>query len=111
MRIAEILRGLAHQRRQEFFGPLDQNGGSPAAIPIAEHCGVRFTEEGGGPVVDALPGDTEHVGDLGDGPATVEFQHGEGPLVGASLSRLIELLTELTSLPVLEFEPAHLGLL
>lgn len=111
MRIAEILRGSAHQRRQEPFGPLDQDGRAPAPVPIAEHRGVRFPEEGRGPVVDALPGDTEHVGDLGGGATAVEFQHGQGPPVGASVSRLIELLTELTSVPGLELEPAHLGLL
>lgn len=61
--------------------------------------------------MDALPGYTEHVGDLGGGSTAVEFQQGQGPPEGASVGRLIELLTELTSLPVLQFEPAHLDLL
>jgi hypothetical protein len=111
MRIAEILRRPAHQRRQESFGPLDQDGRAPAPVAIAEHRGVRFLEEGRGPVGDALPGDPEHVGDLGGGPTAVEFEHGQGPPVGASVSCLIELLTKLTSLPMLQFESAHLGLL
>ena len=39
----------------------------------------------------------------------LEFQHGEEPPVDASVVRLIELLTESTSLPVLELEHAPLG--
>lgn len=111
MRIAEALRGLDHQRRQELLSPLGQDRWAPAPLPVAEHRRVRLAEEGRGPVVDALPGHAEHAGDLGGGPTTVEFQHGEGPPVGASVVRFIELLTELTSLPVLELEPAHLSLL
>jgi hypothetical protein len=111
MRIAEILRGPAHQQRQESFGLLGQEGRAPAAVHVAEHGRVRFTDEIRSPVVDTLPGDAQHVGDLGGGPAAVEFQHGQGPPVGASVGRFVELMTELTSLPVLEFESAHLGLL
>lgn len=111
MRIAEILRGPAHQRREEFLSPLDQDGGTPAPVQITEYRGIRFTEEGRGPVMDALPGYTEHVGDLGAGPTAVEFQQCQGPSEGACVGRLIKLLAELTSLPVLQFEPAHLGLL
>lgn len=111
MRIAKILRGLDHQRWQESFSPLGQDRRAPASLAVVEHRWVRLAEEGRGPVVDALPGHAEHVGDLGGRPTTVEFQHGEDPPVDASVVRLIELLTESTSLPVLELEPVHLGLL
>jgi hypothetical protein len=111
MRIAEILRAPAHQQRQEPLGLLGEDGRAAAPVHVAEHRRVRFVDEGRGPVVDALPGDAERVGDLGGRPTAVEFQHGQGPPVRASVGRLMELLTELTPLPVLEFEPTHLGLL
>jgi hypothetical protein len=111
MWIAEVLWGPAHQRPQESFGQLGQDGRAPVPVHVAEDRRVRLTDEVRGPVVDALPGDAEHVGDLGGGATAVEFQQREGPPVRTSVRRFIELLTELTSLPVLEFEPAHLGLL
>lgn len=111
MRIAKILRSPGHQRRQEFFGGLGQDRWAPAPVPVVKRCGLRLMEEGRGPVVDALAGHAEHLSDLGGGPTPVEFEHGEGPPVDADIVRLVELLTESVSLPMLEPEPAHLSLL
>jgi len=110
MRIAEILRGPAHQRRQEPFGLPGQDGRAPATVQVAEHGRVRFAGEGRGPVVNALPGHAEHLGDLGGGATTVEFQHGQGPPVGAGVGGPIELPAELASFPIFQLEPAHLDL-
>jgi hypothetical protein len=111
MRITEILGRLVHQGRQEAFGLLGQEGRTPTPVLVAEGRRVRFADEGRRPIVDALPGHAEHDGDVGGGPPPVEFQHGQGPPVRAGVGCGLELLTETTALPVLEFQPAHLGLL
>jgi hypothetical protein len=111
MWVAEVLGRLVNQRRQESFGLLGYHRRASAAVLIAEHRRVRIADKGRCPIVDALPGHAEHGGDLGCGPASVEFQDGQGPPVRAGVGRGLELLTEPTALPVREFQPAHLGLL
>ena len=57
--------------------------------------------------MDALPGHTEHGGDVDGRPPPIEFQHGQSPSVRPSVRRRLKLLTEATAFPVLQFELAH----
>jgi hypothetical protein len=60
--------------------------------------------------MDALTGHAEHGGDVDGGSSAVEFENGQDPPVRASVRFRLELLTETTAFPVLQFQPAHLGL-
>jgi hypothetical protein len=63
------------------------------------------------PVVDALPGDAEHPGDVSGGPAKVELQDRQGPPVQAGIGGVRELTAEALALPSRQVEPAHALLL
>ena len=62
------------------------------------------------PVVDTLPGDSEHAGDVGGGATVVELQDGKGTPKQAGIPGLRELTPEAPPLPGSQVEPAH-GLL
>jgi hypothetical protein len=51
------------------------------------------------PVVDALPGDAEHAGDVGGGATMVELQDGERPPEQAGIVGLRELTPKAPPLP------------
>jgi hypothetical protein len=63
------------------------------------------------PVVDALPGDAEHPGDVGGGTSAVELQDGESTPQEAGIQGRDELTPEASSLPGSQVEPAHALLL
>jgi hypothetical protein len=59
------------------------------------------------PVVDALPGDAEHAGDVSGSAAVVELQHGEGAPVEVDVPGLVELAAKALSLAGGQVELAH----
>jgi hypothetical protein len=87
-----------------------QHRWATASGMVGEHRWVRFTGEGDRPIVDALPGHAHHVGDVGGRSTPVEFQQGQSSSISAGIASRLELLTELTALPMLQIQPAHLGL-
>jgi hypothetical protein len=93
------------------LGLLGQKRRATAPGFVSECRRVRFTDEGGRPIMDALPGHAEHGGDVDGGPATVKFQNGQDPPICAGVRCHPKLLTETTAFPVLQFQTAHLGLL
>jgi hypothetical protein len=92
------------------FGLLRQEGWATAPAFVGECRRVRFADEGGRPIMDALPGHAEHGGDIDGGAPPVKFQDGQEPPVCASVRCRLELLTETTAFPVLQFQPAHFNL-
>jgi hypothetical protein len=108
VRVSEFLRRSAHQRPEEPFRRLGQEPRSPATGVVGQRPRAGVLSEGDGPVVDALPRYTEHIGALGGGPPPVEFQHGQGPAICTRLGGRLELSAEAAALPVGQFEPAHL---
>jgi len=77
---------------------------------VGKHRWIRFTDEGDRPIVDALPSHAEHVGDVGGRSTAVEFQQRQSSSISAGIASRLELLTELTALPMLQIQPAHLVL-
>jgi hypothetical protein len=59
------------------------------------------------PVVDALPGYAEHVGDVSGGATMVEFQDGQGAPIQAGIAGFFELTPEAPPLPGSQVESAH----
>jgi hypothetical protein len=108
VRVSELLGRLLHQGPEEPFRRFGQEARAPATGVVGQRSRGVVASERGGPVVDALPRHAEHLGDLGGGPASVEFQHGQCPAIRTRLGDRLELSEEATALPVGQFEPAHL---
>jgi len=110
VRIAEVLWRSPHQDGHVGFGLRGQERRATAPVFVGQCRRGRFADEGGRPIMDALPSHAEHGGDVDGGPPSVKFQHGQDPPVCASVRGRLELLTETTAFPVLQFQAAHLGL-
>jgi hypothetical protein len=82
---------------------------SPACL-VLERRGVVVPGVRLDPVVDSLPGYSEHTGDVGGGATMVELQDGKGTPKQAGIPGLRELTPETPPLPGSQVEPAH-GLL
>lgn len=108
IRVSTSLWGLLHQGSEGPLRRLGQEARTSAPGVVGQRSGVEVPSEGGGPVVDALPGHAEHGGDVGGRATSIEFQHGQCPPVGAGVGGGPELLTETTALPVRELQPTHL---
>src|SRR5438477_425366 len=67
-----------------------------AALPAAAHQGGggRAAGVGGHPVVDALPGHPEQVGDVGRRPRAIEFQDGQGAAQAAGIPGRLEVASK-----------------
>lgn len=111
MRIAEVLRRPSHQVGQLGFGLLGQERRATAPVLVGQCRRVRFAGKDGRPMMDTLTGHAEHGGDVDGGSSAVELENGQDSPVRASVRFHLELLTETTAFPVLQFQPAHLGLL
>jgi hypothetical protein len=107
VRVVELLGGAGHQGPQDALRLLEQRRRAATAMTIGQDRRVGVAGEGGGPVVDALPGHPEHRGDVSGGAPTIKFQHGQSPSIGAGVLGRLELSAEATALPGLQLEPAH----
>jgi hypothetical protein len=79
---------------------------SPASL-ILQGRGVVVLSVSLDPVVDALPGYSEHAGDVGGGATVVELQDGKRAPKEAGIPGLGELTAEAPPLPGSQLEPAH----
>jgi hypothetical protein len=84
---------------------------APSSLFVVERRGVMVLEIRLDPVVDTLPGDAEHTGEVGGGAPRVELQDGQGAPEEAGIQGLRELTPETLSLPRGEVQPAHVFLL
>jgi hypothetical protein len=69
--VAEVLWREGKQGLQQMLLVLVQQGMAAAALLLAQRGGVERLRVRLGPVVHALAGDAEHVGDVGGGAAAV----------------------------------------
>ena len=88
---------------------VQQRVSSPASL-VLKGRGVVFPSVGLDPVVDTLPGYSEHTGDVGGGATMIELQDGKGAPKEAGIPGFRELAPEAPPLPGGQLEPAH-GLL
>jgi hypothetical protein len=88
---------------------VQQRGTSPASL-VLKRRGIVVLGVSLDPVVDTLPGYSEHAGDVGSGATMVELQDGKGPPKQAGIPGLCELTPEAPPLPGSQIEPTH-GLL
>jgi hypothetical protein len=72
---------------------------TPPAGSVLKGCGIMVLSVGLDPIVDGLPGDAEHAGDIGSGATMVEFQDGQRLAVQAGIPGLCELTPETSTLP------------
>ena len=79
---------------------------SPAFL-VLKRRGVVVLGVSLDPVVNTLPGDSEHAGDICGGATMIELQDGEGPPKQASIVGLRELTPKAPPLPGSQLEPAH----
>lgn len=109
VRVPVLLGRLPHQGAERPLQHVGQEARAPAPGVVGEGLRGMVLLERRGPVVNTLPGYTEHLSHFGHGSTSVEFQDGQCPAVRARLNGRSELFQETTALPVLQFEPAHLG--
>jgi hypothetical protein len=110
-RVAEILGRDGEEGFEQVLLVLIQHRVPPPARLVRQRGGVVPLQVGLDPVVDALPGDAEHPGDIGGWAAKVELQDGEGPPKEAGILGVGELTAEALPLPGGQFEAAHALLL
>jgi hypothetical protein len=84
-----------------------QQRGSPPAWLLKKRRGIVVLGVRLDPVVDSLPGDAEHAGDVGGGATLIELQDSQGLPKQARIPGLRELTPEAPSLPGSQVEPAH----
>jgi hypothetical protein len=107
VRVAVILGRAGEEGLQQMRLVFIQQQVTPPAGLVLKGCGVVALGVGLDPVVDGLPGDAEHAGDVGGGATMVEFQDGQRPAVQAGIPGLCELTPETSPLPGGQVEPAH----
>lgn len=110
VRIAKVLGRSGEESLQEVLLILIQQGMAPPACLVCEGGGVAVLKVSPDPVIDALPGYSEHASDVSGGATVVELQDSEGTPEEAGIPGLRELATEALPLPGSQFESAH-GLL
>jgi len=72
---------------------------TPPSGSVLKGCGIVVLSVDLDPVVDGLPGDAKHAGDIGGGATIVEFQDGQRLAVQAGIPGLCELAPETSPLP------------
>lgn len=82
---------------------------SPASL-VLQGRGIMILSINLDPFIDALPGHSEHAGDIGGTASVVELQYSEGPPKQVGIPSLCKLSLETPPLPRSQVEPAH-GLL
>jgi hypothetical protein len=107
VRVAVILGGAGEEGLQQVFLVFIQQQVTPPAGSVLKGCGIVVLGVGLDPVVDGLPGDAEHAGDVGGGATMVEFQDSQRLSVQAGIPGLCELTPETSPLPGGQVEPAH----
>jgi hypothetical protein len=107
VRVAVILRRAGEEGLQKMCLVFIQQQVSPPARLVLKGCRIVVLGVGLDPVVDGLPGDAEHAGDVGGGATMVELQDGQGLAVQARIPGLCELTLETSPLPGGQVEPAH----
>jgi hypothetical protein len=111
VRVAQLLGAEDEEGLQQVQVVFVQQRRSPPPFFLLERGGVEGLRVGGDPVVDALPGDTQHAGDVGRGAAGVKLQDGQGAPEQACIVGFLELTTKPLPLPRGQLEPAHVLLL
>ncbi len=79
--VAQLVGALAEagpQQRLQVIGPQAR---AARAVTVPQGGGPGGALEGAGTVVDALAGDAQRLGDVGDGLAPVEFEDGQQPAI------------------------------
>jgi hypothetical protein len=99
VRVAVILGGAGEEGLQQVRLVFIQQEVTPPAGSVLKGCGIVVLSVGLDPVVDGLPGDAEHAGDIGSGATMVEFQDGQRLAVQAGIPGLRELTPETSPLP------------
>jgi hypothetical protein len=99
VRVAKFLRRGGQEGLQEVFGVLVQQRQVPVAPAIPQGGGVAGAGVRLDPVVDRLPGNAEHAGDVGGRAAVVELQDGQGSAEEANVLGGRELPPEAAPLP------------
>jgi hypothetical protein len=110
-RVAEILGRDGEEGFEQVLSVLVQQRVAAPACFVRQGGGVAGLQVRLDPVVDALPGDAEHPGDVGGGAAKVELQDRKRPPVPAGIGGVRELTAEALALPGGQVEPAHALLL
>ena len=90
-RVAQVLRRVGQQQPQPPLVTRRQQRRPPLPAGVGQGGRVEFVGVGGDPVVDALPGHAEHVGDVGYRPPAVVLQDGQRAAVEAHVVGLVEL--------------------
>ena len=107
MRVAEILRRAGEEGLQQVLLVFVQQCLTSPASFVLQGRGVMVLSVTRDPVVDALPGDSEHASDVGSGATMVELQDGKSTPKETSIPGLRELTPETLPLPGGQVEPAH----
>jgi hypothetical protein len=94
-----ILGGAGEEDLQQMRLVFIQQQVTPPAGSVLKGCGIVVLSVGLDPVVDGLPGDAEHAGDIGGRATMVEFQDGQRLAVQAGIPGLCELTPETSPLP------------
>jgi hypothetical protein len=94
-----ILGGAGEEGLQQVRLVFIQQEVTPPAGSVLKGCGIVVLSVGLDPVVDGLPGDAEHAGDIGGGATMVEFQDGQRLPVQSGIPGLCELTPETSPLP------------
>lgn len=85
---------------------VQQRGTSPAFL-VLKGRGVVGLSISPDPVVDPLPGDSEHASNVGGGTTAVKLQDGKGTPKDAGIPGHRELTPQAPPLPGGQVEPAH----
>jgi hypothetical protein len=107
VRVAVILGGTGEESLQQVLLVFIQQRVTPPAGLVLKGCGIVVLGVEFDPVVDGLPGDAEHAGDVGGGATMVEFQDGQCPAIQAGIPGLCQLTPETSPLPGGQVESAH----
>jgi hypothetical protein len=107
VRVAPVLRRGPQQGLQQVLVVLVQQRGTAAPLRVPEGGGVEGLGVEADPLVDGLPRDAEHAGDVRGGASGVELQDGQGTPIDTGIPGLGELAAEPLALPGCQVEPAH----
>jgi hypothetical protein len=98
-RVAEVLRRDGQEGFQQVFLVFVEQRVPASAGLVRQRRRVAVLQVGLDPVVDALPGDAEHAGDVGGRAAEVELQDRQGAAIAARIRGVRELAAEPLPLP------------
>jgi hypothetical protein len=110
VRVAEVLGRVGEEGPQQVLLVFVQQRVTPPSSFVLQGRGVVVLSVNRDPVVDALPGGSEHASDVGSGATMVELQDGKCTPKQTGIPGRRELTPEAPPLPGGQVEPAH-GLL